>query len=128
MRCGSSRHTINNKIAARTGTSRASFLQDNNGARAKEIFSGFIAQEVEQAAKESGYEFSGVDKPGNENDFYSLRYSDFVVPLVKAVQELVNQHKEIQASNNTLQNQIDELSKRIEKVEAVSKKQPSTRN
>ena len=53
----------------------------------KIIFSGFVAQEVEQAAKESGYDFSGVDTPKNENDFYGLHYGDFVVPLVKTVQE-----------------------------------------
>jgi hypothetical protein len=51
------------------------------------IFSGFIAQEVEQAAKETNYNFSGVDKPKNEKDFYGLRYADFVVPMVKAMQE-----------------------------------------
>jgi len=50
-------------------------------------YSGFIAQEVEQAALELGYDFSGVDQPKNEDDFYGLRYAEFVVPLVKAVQE-----------------------------------------
>ena len=51
------------------------------------LFSGFAAQDVEAAAVASGYEFSGVDKPKNANGFYGLRYGDFVVPLVKAVQE-----------------------------------------
>ena len=49
--------------------------------------SGFIAQEVEVAGQKIGYDFSGVDKPKNENDLYGLRYGEFVVPLVKAVQE-----------------------------------------
>lgn len=49
--------------------------------------SGFIAQEVEQAAKAIGYDFNGVHVPENENDNYSLAYSAFTVPLVKAVQE-----------------------------------------
>ena len=48
---------------------------------------GFIAQEVETAAQELGYDFSGVDAPKNEDDFYSLRYAEFVVPLVKGMQE-----------------------------------------
>ena len=52
----------------------------------KIIQSGFIAQEVEQAAKELGYDFSGVDAPKNDKDFYGLRYAEFTVPLVKAVQ------------------------------------------
>lgn len=51
------------------------------------VFSGFVAQQVEQAAKETGYDFSGVDKPKNVNDLYGLRYAEFVVPLVKAIQE-----------------------------------------
>jgi hypothetical protein len=49
--------------------------------------SGFIAQEVEQAAKAVGYDFNGVHVPENDNDNYSLAYSEFTVPLVKAVQE-----------------------------------------
>lgn len=52
-----------------------------------DLQSGFIAQEVETAAKAVNYEFNGLVKPASENDFYSLRYSEFVVPLVKAVQE-----------------------------------------
>jgi hypothetical protein len=51
------------------------------------VYTGFIAQEVEKVAKELGFEFSGIDAPKNENDFYGLRYAEFVVPLVKAVQE-----------------------------------------
>lgn len=56
-------------------------------------YSGFLAQEVEATAEEIGYHFSGVDAPKNEGDRYGLRYSQFVVPLVKAVQEL-NEEKE----------------------------------
>ncbi|KAF2338082.1 tail fiber domain-containing protein, partial [Flavobacterium ginsenosidimutans] len=52
-----------------------------------ELQSGFIAQEVETTANSIGYQFSGIVKPQNDSDYYSLRYSEFVVPLVKAVQE-----------------------------------------
>ena len=51
-------------------------------------YTGFIAQEVEQAAFEINYDFSGIDKPTNANDRYGLRYGQFTVPLVKATQEL----------------------------------------
>jgi hypothetical protein len=52
------------------------------------VYSGFDAREVEEAAKSAGYNFSGVDKSGVENGGpYGLRYADFVVPLVKALQE-----------------------------------------
>ena len=49
---------------------------------------GFVAQEVEATVKKSGFIFSGVETPQNESDPYAIRYSEFVMPLVKAVQEL----------------------------------------
>jgi trimeric autotransporter adhesin len=69
------------------------------------VYSGFVAQDVEKAAKELGYDFSGVDAAKNDKDLYGLRYADFVVPLVKAVQELAKQH--------------DELLKRMVKLESL---------
>ena len=72
--------------------------------------SGFLAQDVAKAAKESGYDFSGVQIPANPNDIYSLRYSDFVVPLVKAGQE---QQQMIEEQNLV----IAQLLKRIEALE-----------
>ena len=79
--------------------------------------SGFIAQEVEQASLLSGYAFSGVSKPKNDRKLYSLAYSEFVVPLVKAVQE---QQAMIENQKNQLevqQQQIDLLMRRIEALE-----------
>ena len=57
---------------------------DNTATR----FSGFLAQEVQKTASKVGYNFSGVDVPQNDQTLYGLRYAEFVVPLVKAVQEL----------------------------------------
>lgn len=68
---------------------------------------GFIAQEVEAAAKGTGYDFSGVDAPANGKDFYGLRYAEFVVPLTKAVQEL---HSENDQLKEVLQQQSELLS------------------
>ncbi len=75
----------------------------------KLTMSGFIAQEVESAANHVGYDFSGVVKPANANDLYSLRYSDFVVPLVKSVQELSQQNEELKALIEKLNKRIDAL-------------------
>jgi uncharacterized protein YlxW (UPF0749 family) len=47
-----------------------------------------------------------VRAPQNEKDHYSLRYAEFVVPLVKAVQE---QQKMIEQ----LQNKVAELERRL---------------
>ena len=78
------------------------------------VTTGFIAQEVEAAAKEVGFDFSGVDAPKNENDYYGLRYAEFVVPLVKGMQEL-NQKSEEQQKMIAAQNKlIAELKKAIE--------------
>ncbi len=80
---------------------------------AKITYDGFVAQEVEKAATELGFEFSGVDKPASKNGLYGLRYDNFVVPLVKAVQELSKENealkKEYKESIADLQKQIDEL-------------------
>jgi hypothetical protein len=76
-------------------------------AREKEIQTGFVAQDVEKAAKSVGYDFNGVDV--DETGVYGLRYGSFVVPLVKAVQELSEQ-------NNKLQEQINELKEEIASI------------
>ncbi len=60
------------------------------------VWTGFIAQEVEEAARQVGFEFSGVDKPRNKHGVYGLRYAEFVVPLVKAVQEQQQQITDMQ--------------------------------
>ncbi len=72
----------------------------------KKKVSGFLAQEVEQAAKSANYNFHGITKPQNADGLYSLSYGDFVVPLVKAVQEQ-------QAIIEKLQKKIEELEKKI---------------
>ena len=51
------------------------------------IYSGLIAQEVESSILKLNTTFSGVVKPSNDDDFYSIRYSEFVIPLIKAIQE-----------------------------------------
>jgi trimeric autotransporter adhesin len=72
-------------------------------------FSGFIAQEVEQAALEVGYDFSGVKKPAHQNDLYGLSYSEFVVPLVKATQEQQKDIEALKEENEALRKEIEEL-------------------
>ena len=82
----------------------------------KQVYSGFIAQDVEKAAQSLGYDFSGVDVPQNEKTPYGLRYAEFVVPLVKAVQELSEQ-------NNRLQEQINELTAKLNELTNAPKNQ-----
>jgi trimeric autotransporter adhesin len=74
---------------------------------------GFIAQEVEKAAKEVDYDFSGVIKPSHERDNYSLSYSTFVVPLVKSIQQqqamLTEQKQELDLFGHQIEDQILKL-------------------
>ncbi|MEP6675579.1 MAG: tail fiber domain-containing protein [Ferruginibacter sp.] len=84
--------------------------------RSQQVETGFIAQEVEQAVKASGYHFNGVIKPQNENDNYSLDYSKMVVPLVKAVQELSAQNELIKKQNETLAKKNEQLEKDIQVI------------
>ncbi len=84
--------------------------------------SGFLAQEVKQAALNSGYDFSGVCTPKGDVKYYSLAYAEFVVPLVKAVQEqqeiIEVQQAEInamEAQNKALKTKNDEVDVKIMK-------------
>ena len=74
-------------------------------------YTGFLAQEVEQAAQAVNYNFSGVIKPASDKGHYSMSYSDFVVPLVKAVQEQQTQIEKQQKVNEQLQQQVEDQQK-----------------
>ena len=76
---------------------------------------GFVAQEVEQAAKETGYAFSGVDKPKTDAGLYGLRYSDFVAPMVKAMQEQQQMITDMKKRIDLLEEQNKLLQQRINK-------------
>lgn len=65
-------------------------------------FIGFLAQDVEKAAGESGFDFPGIDVPKESKEVYALRYTDFIMPLVKAVQELSAENKELKAQVDAL--------------------------
>ena len=81
---------------------------------------GFLAQDVEAAAIASGYDFSGIQKPANPDELYSLRYSDFVMPLIKAVQEqqviIENQNEAIELlkeQNQEMQLELAAIKKKL---------------
>ncbi len=76
---------------------------------------GFIAQEVEAVVNKTGYVFHGVEAPQNEGDHYAIRYAEFVVPLVKAVQEL---SKEVEVLKHQLAN-AERIVSNEPRVEAI---------
>ncbi len=80
---------------------------------------GFIAQEVHATAQALGFEFSGVDAPKNEKDYYGIRYAEFVVPLVKAVQELSALNESVQKENQALIESNAALKTRMDRIEIM---------
>jgi hypothetical protein len=73
------------------------------------LHTGFVAQEVEQAAKSLGFDFDGIHAPSSEGDNYSIAYSQFVVPLVKAVQEQQTLIEELKKQNEALMKRVEVL-------------------
>jgi hypothetical protein len=90
------------------------------------VRTGFIAQEVEQAARQAGYDFSGLHKPATDKDNYTLAYSEFTVPLVKAMQEqqkiIEQQQKMIQDQQKTIQEQHKTQERQQKTLDLVLKK------
>jgi len=58
-----------------------------------------------------------LDKPANTDSYYALRYAEFTVPLVKAIQEQQLQIESQKVLIEKLQNIIEVLSQRMEKLE-----------
>ena len=73
--------------------------------------SGFLAQEVEQAALATAYDFSGMTVPEDSNVLYTLSYEVFVVPLVKGMQEQQVMIEELKSVNRDLLKRIEALEK-----------------
>lgn len=94
--------------------------------KAKITYTGFIAQEVEEAARQTGFDFSGLVKPAHNRDHYGLRYAEFVVPLVKGVQEQQGQIETQEEEISDLKRQLErkehenrDLERRLARVEAL---------
>ncbi len=93
-------------------------------------FVGLLAQEVEEAMKASGYtHFTGIDIPKNEKEVYSLRYVDFMMPIIKAIQEqqklIENQKQEItmlKAKYEGLEAKLTEMEKMKAEIEIIKGK------
>jgi trimeric autotransporter adhesin len=124
-------HISNKAITELTGSKdTTTFPGKYDGEKIK--YTGFLAQEVEQAAKASHYDFSGYTKPASDREMYTIRYAEFVVPLVKAIQEqqliIETLQKQVEAVKaeipmqvgkqqsliDELKNQLTEMKKEIE--------------
>ena len=109
----------------------------------KQLHTGFLAQDVEMIAQQLGYTFDGIHIPKNDKDYYSLAYSQFIMPLVKSVQEqqsiietlqkqveavkaeipmqVGKQQQIIEDQNKKIDSQAEQIRKMNEKIEALIK-------
>lgn len=108
------------KLKSRFGIVRTEkekvFMEESIQKKEQIVYSGFEAQEVEKAAATIGYNFSGVIKPQNEKDHYSIVYSDFIPSLVKAIQEQQQMIDDLKKENAFLEEQLKKV------LELISKK------
>lgn len=81
----------------------------------KQLHTGFLAQDVEKITKEMGYEFDGVHAPSNVRDNYSIAYSQFIMPLVKAVQELSQENTSLKADILLLKEEVQQIKNLLKK-------------
>ena len=104
-----------------TGEPLEESLAENRARASAIVYTGFLAQDVEAAAQQIGYDFSGIVAPEDADDNYGLRYAEFTVPLVKAVQEQQAQITLLQNSLETVLTQMAELEASIAILKASIK-------
>lgn len=84
------------------------YVRKNNEFKTKEW--GVIAQELEETLEEVNYYGAGiVQEDGSEDKMLSVRYTDLIAPLIKAVQELTVITKELEIKNNVYEERIKVL-------------------
>ncbi len=116
------------RIAGKSATEPSATDIASRNAKQQTVYTGFVAQEVEKAAKELNFDFSGVDAAKNDKDLYGLRYAEFVVPLVKAVQELSQQNDDMKEMIRLQQKEIAQLKDMMSQSVTTSTRQDAVTN
>jgi len=115
FRNGSHNDSLKNTSVKKTDD----LLKESYDKASKIVHTGFIAQEVEAVANKLNYDFSGIDKPEDKSKLYGLRYDEFVVPLVKAVQDLSKQIDDLKSVNEDLEKKYEAQQKEIDDLKAL---------
>ena len=102
----------------KTGIINSGLVRPASYTSRKQVHTGFLAQDVEKIARQLGYDFDGVHTPTNNKDYYSLAYSQFIMPLVKSVQE---QQQIIEEQSKKIDSQARAIKGMNEKIEALTK-------
>lgn len=112
-------YSLNKSVYGSNAQEYEKNMTDNIGLKQKIVYSGFLAQEVEIAARSCGYTFSGLISPQNEKDSYKISYADFVVPLIKAMQEQQKTILDLEAVNQRLTEKLSILEKEIKAIRSL---------
>lgn len=84
----------------------------------KTLHSGFLAQDVETAAKETGYDFEGVRREEG-GKYYTIGYTLFVMPLVQSVKELNIEILHLKAELKASKTEHEQLATQIKQVQQM---------
>jgi predicted KAP-like P-loop ATPase len=61
-------------------------------------------------------------KPQTEEDKYSIRYAEFVIPMINAIQEQQQQIEKLKEENNALQHTIEQMQALEERIKLLEMK------
>ena len=94
------------------------YVRVNNADQTKEW--GVIAQELQQLLADSKYENAGIiAEDGSADHFLSVRYTDLIAPMIKAIQELKEKNEELVELKAQVKQQQDLLLKMESRLEAL---------
>jgi hypothetical protein len=78
---------------------------------------GLIAQEVEAAAQSVGSTFHALHAPTTPDGYYSLSYTNLVMPLINATKELKAENDALKAENAEMKVENADMKARLVKIE-----------
>jgi trimeric autotransporter adhesin len=88
--------------------SKLSNLTHNGSKKGKRYHHGIIAQELQELIRTTGVDFGGFQdhKIAGGDDILSIGYSEFIAPLIKAVQELSDMNDALKERVKTLEAKV----------------------
>ena len=106
------KYRMNSREAYFKPGQKRDFSATNDGSKAgKRPHYGLIAQEVKEAMNELNVDFAGYldSKVDGGEDVLSLGYTEFIAPMIKAIQEQQNMIEELQKQVDVLKQKINEV-------------------
>lgn len=88
----------------------------------KVVRTGFLAQEVDRAVSSINFSFNGVHKPKSSQGLYSLNYEQFVVPLVKSIQEINSTNEQLRSEADNLISQLKSILRELDVLNTIQLK------